>query len=384
MITVKYLLEHNAYVNPVDRYKMSPLHYACEAGDIEIVKLLVVYGAHLHSEDESGKTPIEVAGEMENYEIVQYLKTAKSITNCELECGREYERCAVYLHVMNDCPKRITPCPRLCNISTLKAEDIETHMNEECPERYKICPLGCGINLRLADMGLHTSMNCPSIRTATCYVGCTVLASALQQHEQDHHIKPIIEWSVDEFALWLKINFIDIFTDTLPSYELNVKRLCITGRSVVLLKKDQLRHLLQFAGFSSNHRQILIEKISKRRIDDGSEDSLNGVLYMPIARGTATMFKLVGDIKVEKKTTVLRRIRPILEDTMAGRDVFPEGFEIITLPDGEPVSREKEGYLPVLRCGGFIVLRSATINNNISICNDNNSRWYTGLIHDTL
>ena len=31
---------------------MTPLHYACEIGSIDIAKLLVDFGAHLHSEDE--------------------------------------------------------------------------------------------------------------------------------------------------------------------------------------------------------------------------------------------------------------------------------------------------------------------------------------------
>jgi ankyrin repeat protein len=58
---------------------MSPLHYACENGNLEIVRLLVVYGAHLHSEDESGKSPLEVAQDMENDEIVSFLHSCTGI-----------------------------------------------------------------------------------------------------------------------------------------------------------------------------------------------------------------------------------------------------------------------------------------------------------------
>ncbi len=50
--TVKYLLKRKAYVNAVDRFKMSPLHYAVENGHCEIAKYLVYYGAYIVSEDE--------------------------------------------------------------------------------------------------------------------------------------------------------------------------------------------------------------------------------------------------------------------------------------------------------------------------------------------
>ena len=96
--------------------------------------------------------------------------------------------------------------------------------------------------------------------------------------------------------------------------------------------------------------------------DDGSEAMLNGEIFVPVGIGNASVFSLVGDVKVDK-ITVLRRIRPKLEDTLAGKDIFPDGFEFITLPDGSPVSREKESCLPVLRCGGFIVLHALSDSN---------------------
>ena len=114
----------------------------------------------------------------------------KALVKCELECGLELQNRDVYLHLLKDCPKRMVPCPRLCNIGKLRAEEVENHMQDLCAERYKECPLGCGIQLRLADMDLHTSKNCPKIRTGCCYVGCAVLASLVPQHERDHLSKP--------------------------------------------------------------------------------------------------------------------------------------------------------------------------------------------------
>ena len=120
-----------------------------------------------------------------------YVYCVSALKKCELGCGEELFTRKLYLHVRRDCPKRIVPCPRLCNASnTLKAEDVDDHLHNQCPERYKSCTLGCGAKLRLADMELHINKNCTTIRTSFCYAGCAVLASLIPEHEIQHLEKP--------------------------------------------------------------------------------------------------------------------------------------------------------------------------------------------------
>ena len=55
-------MSHTTIVDPVDRlFKHTPLHWACNKGLFDIVKLLVKNGADITWADNQGRTPLEFA-----------------------------------------------------------------------------------------------------------------------------------------------------------------------------------------------------------------------------------------------------------------------------------------------------------------------------------
>ena len=48
-------------MNAKDEDCKTPLHYAAENGDAEIVKILLKYGADVNAKNEHGFTPLDVA-----------------------------------------------------------------------------------------------------------------------------------------------------------------------------------------------------------------------------------------------------------------------------------------------------------------------------------
>ena len=59
---VNTIMSHTTIVDPVDRlFKHTPLHWACNKGLFDIVKLLVKNGADITWADNQGRTPLEFA-----------------------------------------------------------------------------------------------------------------------------------------------------------------------------------------------------------------------------------------------------------------------------------------------------------------------------------
>jgi len=71
---VIYLTEKGAEINAIDNHEEAPIHFAAIRGHLEIVKYLTEKGAEINIIDKSGKTPIHKAAMFENnLEIVKYL-----------------------------------------------------------------------------------------------------------------------------------------------------------------------------------------------------------------------------------------------------------------------------------------------------------------------
>ena len=55
---VNFLLRQNAKVNTINEKGNTPLHAACEKGNLEIVKILLEHGAEKDAENVDGFTPL--------------------------------------------------------------------------------------------------------------------------------------------------------------------------------------------------------------------------------------------------------------------------------------------------------------------------------------
>ncbi len=58
---VKYLIRRGADINAIDNWGRTPLHYACEYGNLEIVQCLTANGAKINAKDIDGMTPLDCA-----------------------------------------------------------------------------------------------------------------------------------------------------------------------------------------------------------------------------------------------------------------------------------------------------------------------------------
>lgn len=71
---VRYLLsEVGLSPNSINRYRMTPLHYAASTGCIRIATLLLNNGASVDCQDQSGKTPLMTASRSGQSQVVQLL-----------------------------------------------------------------------------------------------------------------------------------------------------------------------------------------------------------------------------------------------------------------------------------------------------------------------
>lgn len=64
---------YRAEVNCRDNFKWTPLHHACHAGQLELVKLLLDRGAELDAQTINGGTPIMRAIESSREDVVEFL-----------------------------------------------------------------------------------------------------------------------------------------------------------------------------------------------------------------------------------------------------------------------------------------------------------------------
>eukprot|EP01126_Amoeba_proteus_P035068 TRINITY_DN3525_c0_g1_i6.p1 TRINITY_DN3525_c0_g1~~TRINITY_DN3525_c0_g1_i6.p1 ORF type:complete len:177 (+),score=25.54 TRINITY_DN3525_c0_g1_i6:260-790(+) len=78
--TVTYLLHHGANPNIPDKIGITPLHLACELGDVRLFDVLIEYGASVHAIDDEGETPLFYALRGQHVDVVKRL----------FECGIDF------------------------------------------------------------------------------------------------------------------------------------------------------------------------------------------------------------------------------------------------------------------------------------------------------
>jgi len=78
---IKYLVEHGADINKENNLKQTPMWYACEMGNENIVKYLFEHGADIYKEDENGKVPLIKALFCGNNNLFDYLLGNENIIN---------------------------------------------------------------------------------------------------------------------------------------------------------------------------------------------------------------------------------------------------------------------------------------------------------------
>ena len=79
-VVIQILNKRKDLANKKDKRNFTPLHYACWAGKLEIVKLLVKdYNAHINMHSQSGKRPIDLAKKENHTNIVKYLQQVEKM-----------------------------------------------------------------------------------------------------------------------------------------------------------------------------------------------------------------------------------------------------------------------------------------------------------------
>ncbi|MHC9541916.1 MAG: ankyrin repeat domain-containing protein [Vulcanimicrobiota bacterium] len=71
---VSWLLSRGADPDAVDKYGLTPLHYAVNADQDSIVKILCAHGADVNKKDYSGDTPLQLAAERKNRTAIRILR----------------------------------------------------------------------------------------------------------------------------------------------------------------------------------------------------------------------------------------------------------------------------------------------------------------------
>ena len=83
-VVLKYLLSNvpSILINQSNFEGETPLHWACQAGILENVKLLLSYGASYQKVDSNGNTPLHFAVNSGNVKLIKYLsKNMKNLKN---------------------------------------------------------------------------------------------------------------------------------------------------------------------------------------------------------------------------------------------------------------------------------------------------------------
>ncbi|CDO64993.1 acyl-CoA-binding protein, putative [Plasmodium reichenowi] len=82
LASIKKNLKHNpSLINKKNSSGLTPLHYACDRGYIDIVKYLVHQGANINVEDSYGDTPLHMAAYSEKLNVVDFLKSVGADIN---------------------------------------------------------------------------------------------------------------------------------------------------------------------------------------------------------------------------------------------------------------------------------------------------------------
>ncbi|HCE59317.1 MAG TPA: hypothetical protein DEQ74_00555 [Wolbachia sp.] len=84
---VKYLIEQGADVKIKSKYRSTPLHCAAEWGQIEVVKYLVAKGADVNVQNRLEETPLHLAVQKDHIKIVEYLLAQGAGINTESREG---------------------------------------------------------------------------------------------------------------------------------------------------------------------------------------------------------------------------------------------------------------------------------------------------------
>jgi ankyrin repeat protein len=71
---VEYLIDKGADVNAVDRFGITPMHFAAQQGNKDIIKLLLKKQANINAKDKYGRTPLRMAKNAKKKDIILYMK----------------------------------------------------------------------------------------------------------------------------------------------------------------------------------------------------------------------------------------------------------------------------------------------------------------------
>lgn len=72
---IRSLLTHGARVDLIDSFKETPLHWACWTGHMKSAKLLIEAGSDIFAKNHIGKTPYDLVIQQEHTELLAYLAT---------------------------------------------------------------------------------------------------------------------------------------------------------------------------------------------------------------------------------------------------------------------------------------------------------------------
>lgn len=84
---ILFLWLYRADVNAVDQFNWTPLHHACHAGHVDIIKMLVQSGAMVDAVAMNGATPLMRAIESCRFSCVEYLIKAGAKVMAENKKG---------------------------------------------------------------------------------------------------------------------------------------------------------------------------------------------------------------------------------------------------------------------------------------------------------
>lgn len=110
------------YISDIDNnynyYSLSPLHIACEIGNIEIVQILLEYGANTEINDNKLMTPIFYAAQNNHYNIIKLLINYKA----KINIMDQYNRLPIHLTTSQKITKFLLKKGSYINSSEYKIE----------------------------------------------------------------------------------------------------------------------------------------------------------------------------------------------------------------------------------------------------------------------